>query len=108
MPGLFGLRLVARRPRRAVLSAASIAVAATGIVTVPAFHANVAPQFGGGHSGDLGNPVVTRDGQMLFVVTVTLVTLAVLTVLFTAWATVLDARRASAVIRALVVRRGFD
>jgi len=101
VPGLFGLRLVARRPRRAVMSAASIAVATTGIVTVLAFHANVATQFGGEHSGHLGNPVVTRDGQMLFVVTVTLVTLAVLTVIFTAWATVLDARRASTVIRAL-------
>ena len=101
VPGLFGLRLVARRPRRAMMSAASIAVAATGIVTVLAFHANVATQFGGEHSGHLGNPVVTRDGQMLFVVTVTLVTLAVLTVIFTAWATVLDAKRASAVIRAL-------
>jgi putative ABC transport system permease protein len=101
VPGLFGLRLIARRPRRAALSAASIAVAATGIVTVLAFHANVATQFGGEHSGHLGNPVVTRDGQMLFVVTVTLVALAVLTVIFTAWATVLDATRASAVIRAL-------
>lgn len=101
VPGLFGLRLVARRPRRAVLSTASIAVAATGIVTVLAFHANVATQLGGGHSRGLGNPVVNRDGQMLFVVTVTLVALAVLTVIFTAWATVLDARRASAVIRAL-------
>jgi ABC-type lipoprotein release transport system permease subunit len=101
VPGLFGLRLVARRPRRALLSAASIAVTVMGVVAVLAFHANVATQFGGGHSGDLANPVVNRDEQMLFVVTVTLVTLAVLTVIVTAWATVLDARRASAVIRSL-------
>ena len=39
MPTLFGLRLVARKPRRALLSAASIAVTITGIVTMLAFHA---------------------------------------------------------------------
>ena len=38
VPLLLGLRLVARRPRRALLSVASIAVAA-GIVTVLVFHA---------------------------------------------------------------------
>ncbi len=41
MPLLLGLRLVARRPRRALLGAASVAVTATGIVAVLAFHTTV-------------------------------------------------------------------
>ena len=61
VPALFGLRLIARRPRRALLSAANIAVTVTGIVTVIAFHA-------------------------------------------TTWAMVLDARRSSALMRALGAR----
>jgi ABC-type antimicrobial peptide transport system permease subunit len=103
VPALFGLRLVARRPRRALLSAASVAVTTTGIVTVLAFHAKSAAVIGSanGSSGELANPVVSRDEQMLSVITVTLVILAALTVIFTAWATVLDARRASAVMSAL-------
>jgi putative ABC transport system permease protein len=41
VPALFGLRLIARRPRRAVLSAASIAVAVMGLVAALAVHAGV-------------------------------------------------------------------
>lgn len=41
VPVLFGLRLVGRRPRRALLSAANIAVTVTGIVAVLSFHATV-------------------------------------------------------------------
>ena len=93
----FGLRLVARRPRRALLSAASIAVT----VAVLAFHATVHGDLPAGSSGGLGNPVVSRDEQMLTVITVTLVILATVNVVFTAWATVLNARRASALMRAL-------
>jgi putative ABC transport system permease protein len=100
VPLLFGLRLVARRPRRALLSAASIAVTVTGIVAVLAFHATADEKKFGGSSG-LANPVAIRDEQMLLVVTVMLLTLAVLTAVFTAWATVLDAQRASALARAL-------
>jgi putative ABC transport system permease protein len=101
VPALLGLRLVARRPRRAILSAASIAVTVMGIVAVLSFHADASRRFAGLGSGGLGNPVVSRDEQMLTVITVLLVTLAALTAIFTAWATVLDARRASAVTLAL-------
>jgi putative ABC transport system permease protein len=48
--------------------------------------------------------VINRDLQMLGVVTVMLVALALLNAIFTTWATVLDARRASAVMRALGAR----
>ena len=102
VPALLGLRLVARRPRRAILSAASTAVTVMGIVAVLSFHADAGRRFAGlGSSGGLGNPVISRDEQMLTVITVLLVTLAALTAIFTAWATVLDARRASAVALAL-------
>jgi putative ABC transport system permease protein len=102
VPALFGLRLVARRPRRAILSAASIAVTVMGIVSVLAFHADASSKFSRfGTSGGLVNPVVIRDEQMLTVITILLVTLAALTAIFTAWATVLDSRRASAVTLAL-------
>jgi putative ABC transport system permease protein len=97
---LLGLRLVARRPRRALLSAASVAVTATGIVAVLAFHASVR-LHSAGLAGGLGNPVVERDEQMLTVLTVVLVALAALNAICAAWATVLDARHAAALARAL-------
>jgi putative ABC transport system permease protein len=102
IPALFGLRLAARRPRRTLLSMASIAVTVCGIAAVLAFHATVDGQLHNASSaGGLTNPVVTRDGQMLAVITVVLVILAAISAIFTAWATVLDASRASALMRAL-------
>ena len=100
VPLLLGLRLVARRPRRALLGAASIAVTVTGIVAVLAFHATVDLRISGAARG-LGNPVINRDVQMLQILTVVLVALAVLNAVFAAWATALDARRVSALARAL-------
>jgi putative ABC transport system permease protein len=100
VPLLLGLRLVARRPRRALLTAASIAVTVTGIVAVLAFHATAGEKEFGGSSG-LANPVAIRDEQMLLVLTVMLLTLAVLNAAVTAWATMLDNRHASALARAL-------
>jgi putative ABC transport system permease protein len=107
VPALFGLRLVARRPRRSLLSAANVAVTTTGIVTVIAFHAFADNKLAGAvamTAGGLSNPVINRDEQMLTVVTVMLVTLAVLNTLFTTWATVLDARHAAALMQALGAR----
>ncbi|HTZ24558.1 MAG TPA: FtsX-like permease family protein [Streptosporangiaceae bacterium] len=100
VPLLLGLRLVARRPRRALLSAASVAVTATGIVTVLTFHATVHLQSAGS-AGSLGNPAFDRDEQMLAVLTVVLLVLVVLNAVCTAWATVLDAMHTSALVRAL-------
>ena len=107
VPALFGLRLVARRPRRALLSAANIAVTVTGIVAVLAFHAYADGRLSGASAvtaTGLSDPVINRDEQMLTVITVMLVTLAVLNALFTTWATVLDARHSSALMRALGAR----
>jgi len=100
VPLLLGLRLVARRPRRALLGAASIAVTVTGIVAVLALHATFDQEISGAARG-LADPVVDRDVQMLQIVTVVLITLAGFNAVFTAWATALDASRASALARAL-------
>jgi ABC-type antimicrobial peptide transport system permease subunit len=107
VPGLFGLRLVARRPRRALLSTANVAITMTGIVTVIAFHAFADNKLAGAvalTAGGLSNPVINRDEQMLTIITVMLVTLAALNALFTTWATVLDARRSAALMQALGAR----
>jgi putative ABC transport system permease protein len=107
IPALFGLRLVARRPRRALLSAANIAVTVTGIMAVLGFHAYADDKLAGSSAltaGGLSNPVVNRDEQMLAIITVMLVALAILNALFTTWATVLDAQRSSALMRALGAR----
>ena len=102
VPALIGLRLVARRPRRAILSAASIAVAVMGLVAALAVHAAVGAKFSRlGSWGGLVDPDVPRAEQVLTAITISLVTLAALTAIFAAMATVLDARRASAVALAL-------
>jgi putative ABC transport system permease protein len=104
VPALFGLRMVGRRPRRALLSAASVAITVCGIVAVLAFHATVNGKTTGVSTGGLANPVVSRDEQVLTVITIMLVTLSALNAIVTAWATVLDARRPSALMRALGAR----
>ena len=100
VPLLLAIRLIARRSRRALLSTASATVTATGIVAVLAFHTTVRMRTAGQAHG-LGNPVVQRDEQMLMVLTVVLVALTVLNAICAAWTTVLEARRASALARAL-------
>src|SRR5580692_3471782 len=100
VPLLLGMRLIARRPRRALLSMASVTVTAGGIVAVLAFHTTVHLNAATLSNG-LGNPMIDRDEQMLTVLTVVLVALAILNAICAAWTTVLDARHSSALARAL-------
>jgi putative ABC transport system permease protein len=99
---LIGVRLIARRPRRAVLAAASTTITVTGIVAVQAAH----------HAGDvsagrfdwfagLSDPVSGRVSQVMALLTVVLVTLAAVNAVVTGWATALDARQSLAVARVL-------
>jgi putative ABC transport system permease protein len=104
VPLLLGVRLVARRPRRALLGAASVAVTMTGVAAVLTFHATADERLSGA-SSRLTDPVVTRDEQMLLVITVALLALAVLNAIITAWATWLDAAASSALARALGATR---
>ena len=102
VPLLLGLRLVTRRPRRALLSAASLAVTATTIVAVLIYHATVSldSRRSGPFSGP-PDPGQGRVSEVLLVITVVMVILAAANTIFTTWATVLDARRFSAITRSL-------
>jgi putative ABC transport system permease protein len=102
VPLLLGLRLVARRPRRVLLSAASFTITATTIVAVLIYHATVSQTSG--RSGPFSGPPDPGNGrvsQVLLVVTVVMVILAAANAIFTTWATVLDGRRFSAIARFL-------
>jgi putative ABC transport system permease protein len=102
VPLLLGLRLVARRPRRTLLSGASFTVTCATIVAVLIYHATVHHDAlrAGPYSG-AADPGQARVDQVLLVVTVIMVVLAAANALFTTWATVLDARRFSAIARSL-------
>jgi ABC-type lipoprotein release transport system permease subunit len=96
VPLLLGLRVAARRPRRTVLCAASVAITVSGIVAALGAHA------------DLNAGQLTLDGSrgdqlndVLLVITITLVALAAVNAIFITWATALDARHSSALARAL-------
>lgn len=96
-PMLFGARLVARRPRRLLLAAASTAVTVATVVAVLAFWQGNSVS---GVPGGLTNPVVTSVSNVLVVVTVVLVILAAVNATFMAWTTVLETRHSCAVARA--------
>ena len=100
VPMLLGLRLVARRPRRALLGAANVAITMAGVVAVLTFHATAGQKINGGGSG-LSDPVLNRDEQVLLVLTIMLLTLAALNAIVTAWSTMLDTRHPAALARAL-------
>jgi putative ABC transport system permease protein len=104
VPLLLGLRLAARRPRRTLLSAASVVVTVAGVVTVLAVHARFDARFAG--NGAPPNPTTDRVGQVMTALTVALIVLSAVNALLIAWATVLDARWSSALARALGVTPG--
>jgi putative ABC transport system permease protein len=93
VPLLLGLRVAARRPRRAALAVAGITITVSGIVAALGAHAELVEGSGGARA--------ERLNQVLLVITITLVTLAAVNAIFITWATALDARRSSALARAL-------
>jgi putative ABC transport system permease protein len=98
-PLLLGVRLSARRPRRTLLSVASTAVAASGIVAVICVHA-----AGGGQkfaAAGLADPQTGQLNRVLLVLSVALVALAGVNAVVISWATVLDTRHPAALSRAL-------
>jgi putative ABC transport system permease protein len=96
VPILLAARQLARRPRRALLSAISITVTVTGIVAILTSHAH-AP------IADLtiSNIKLERFNDLSAVITTMLVILAAVNTTFIAWATAVDGRFASALERAL-------
>jgi ABC-type lipoprotein release transport system permease subunit len=99
VPVLLALRLAARRPRRIVLNVVSVAVTVSGIVAVLVVHAVYNSQAGG--SSSVPNPEVVSLSTVTLVLTVMLGLLAAVNAILIAWATVVDARRSSALERAL-------
>jgi putative ABC transport system permease protein len=96
VPLLLGLRVAARRPRRAVLATASIAITVSGIVAALAAHADLTD------GASAADPSQTdRLNEVLLVITFTLAALAAVNAIFITWATALDARHSSALSRAL-------
>jgi putative ABC transport system permease protein len=99
VPLLLSLRLAGRRPRRVLLSVFSVAVTVSGIVAVLIVHAHDDLRFGA--ASPLADPRLARLNQVMMVFTIALVVLAAVNALLITWAMVVDARRSSAVARAL-------
>lgn len=89
-PLLVGIRLAARRPRRLLLNVFSIGVTTSGLVAVLIVHTTLA-------RWTLGPGVA----QATTIISVMLIVLAAVNAIFIAWTTVLDARHAAALARAL-------
>ena len=100
IPLLFGVRLAARRPRRAILTAVSIMVTETTLVAVVTVHAHQALVNVSGFS-PIDNPRTDRINHALMVVSVVLVVLAAVNTLCSTWSTAIDARHQLTVARAL-------
>jgi putative ABC transport system permease protein len=101
---LLGMRTAARRPRRTLLAVASVTVTVAGIVTILMAHARLDERAAG--PGALPNPVNNEVIQMTTVITIALIVLAAVNALLLTWATVMDARRSSALSRALGATAG--
>jgi putative ABC transport system permease protein len=98
VPLLLALRVAARRPRRVVLGAVSIAITVSGIYVALVLNAFLTTQpLPGGY--DDAQMELLR--QVLLVVMVVLLCLAAVNAIFITWATALDNRHSSALARAL-------
>jgi putative ABC transport system permease protein len=96
-PLLLAVRQFARRPRRALLNAASIMVTVTGIVAILASYRYTHPSGGSG----IVNLRISRLDELMTIITIMLAVLAGVNTTFIAWATAADARFSSALERAL-------
>ncbi len=103
VPLLLGLRLVARRTRRTVLTCASLTVAVTMVVAALAVQHDLSVTQQ--RSAPVGFFVSSSNGDqanhVLIALSAILVLLAAISATFTAWATVIDAQKATALARAL-------
>ncbi|MFF0703312.1 FtsX-like permease family protein [Streptomyces tendae] len=97
---LIGVRLIARRPGRAVLSAVGTAATTVMVTAALTFRVSLEAESAQGTSTfeDIRDAVT---GQVMLGVTVALVALSVLNTVLVSWSTAVQARRALAVTRAL-------
>ena len=101
VPLLFALRLLARRPRRAALTAASLTLAVAMIVAslalqnrIDVHNSAIGYDVGGGGVAD-------RVSHLVYLLSAVLTVLAGVNAIFATWMTVIDARRPTALSRAL-------
>ena len=101
VPLLFAVRLIARRPRRAVLTAASLTIAVAMIVATLAlrYRIDVHNREVGSFAGSGG--IADEVSQLVYLLSAILVVLAAINAIFTTWSTVIDAQRPTALTRAL-------
>lgn len=102
-PLSLALRVVTRRTRRAVLNAGGLMVSVAMIVAALTVQHDLQVN-GSGYtkvSPITGNQNANQADHILIGLSLVLVVLALITATFTAWATVVDARRSSALTRAL-------
>ncbi|MEV5575332.1 FtsX-like permease family protein [Spirillospora sp. NPDC052269] len=105
VPLMLGVRIAARRPRRTVLAASSVAVTVAMTVAALAMQHDVRHKDAGAAGPDFvpgaGNPVTERVSQIVLVLSVALLLLAAVNAVLTAWTTCLDTARPAALARAL-------
>ena len=104
VPLLLALRLVARRTRRTVLAAASLAIAVTMVVVtlILQHDINTKNPSVGHHAGMLpGTFMVDRLSHLVFLLSAIMIVLAAISTIITTWATVIDSQRATALARSL-------
>ena len=102
VPLLLALRLIARRPRRAALTAASLTIAVAMIVAALALQHRIdlRNQASAGYLVGSGG-VADRVSHLVYLLSAILAVLAAINAIFTAWVTVIDAQRATALTRAI-------
>jgi putative ABC transport system permease protein len=102
VPMLLSVRLIARRTRRTVLTAASLMIAVTMVVAALAVQRSLQTHQSHAAAGFLANSAIYQSANhVLVILSVILGILAAVSVTFTAWATVIDTRIATALARAL-------
>jgi putative ABC transport system permease protein len=100
IPLLLGVRLAARRPRRAILNTISVLITVATLVAVVTARAHQAQTDATGFS-PIANPRTDHVNHALLIVSVVLALLAAINVLFITWSTAIDARHQLTIARAL-------
>jgi ABC-type antimicrobial peptide transport system permease subunit len=101
VPLLLAVRLVARRIRRSLLTAASMTIAVAMVVAALTLEHKVQLSNQQQVAAAGGATVADRVTHLVFLLSAILVALAAINAIFTTWATVIDAQRPTALARAL-------
>ncbi len=101
VPLLLAVRLVARRIRRSLLTAASMTIAVAMVVAALTLEHKVQLTNQQQVAAVGGATVADRVTHLVFLLSAVLVALAAINAIFSTWATVIDAQRTTALVKAL-------